>query len=48
MRVWISVPKMVIVTIGDLDLDWNPSLSLCNVNTFCTVQCSHRSGLESK
>ena len=35
-----SVPNPGTVTIRDPDLDWN--LSLCNGNSFCTVQCSNR------
>ena len=41
-QVRLSVPKMGTVTMGDLDPDWNPSLSPCNVNSFSTAQCSHR------
>ena len=37
--------KIGTVTIGDLDQ--NLSLSLCDGNNFCTVQCSHRSESES-
>ena len=42
IRVQISISKMGTVTIRDPDLDQNLSQSLCNGNSFCTVQCSHR------
>ena len=41
IRVWISVPKMGTVAIGDPDPDWNLSLSPCDGNNVCTVQCGH-------
>ena len=35
-------PKMATVVIRDSDSDWNLSPSLCNGNSFCTLQCNHR------
>ena len=37
----ISVLNMCTVMIGNLDLDWNPILGVCNGNSFCTVQYGH-------
>ena len=37
----IYIPKIGTLMIGDLDPDWNQSSSMCNGNSFCTVQCSH-------
>ena len=41
IEVRISVPETGTVTIEDPDLEGNPSQSLCNGNSSCTVQCSH-------
>ena len=37
----MSMTKMGTVAIGDLSLEKDLNLSLCNVNSFSTVQCSH-------
>ena len=34
-------PKMGTVVTGDPSPNWNPNLSLCNMDMFCIVQCSH-------
>ena len=34
-------PGIDICPENHLDSDWNPSLSLCNGNSFCTLQCNH-------
>ena len=41
IRVRISIPKMGTIAIGDPSPDRDPNLSLCNGNSFCTIQCSH-------
>ena len=42
--VWeqLSIPKMRTTAIGDVSPDRDQKLSLCNVNMFCVVQCSHQ------
>ena len=39
-------PKNGTVAIRDPDLDKDLNPSLCNGNSFCTVQCNHRFGVQ--